>query len=421
MNLSIPLLSAVDTAVAGHLLSSYQIGAIGLGALFYGFVFWLLSGLRMSTVGLFARWHKEGARKEAWMLLVRATVIGLTVGVVVAGLAAWWAKLAGWWVESSPRLENDMMAYLEVRFLAGPAAFIIVLMQSWFYGQGKVGKAVVLVVFANVLNAVLDVIFVAWLGLGITGLAWASVAAQWASLLLGLSWLYWDERGRIPLFSWQEALNWQGFKQLLGLNANLFVRTLLLQLSIIYLTSQAAQLGELTLAAFTIGWQMTMMASYLLDGFAHAAEVLVGQAIGQRSPLLLKKIIKRVLAWGMLGGCTITLIYGLLLPWWPKWFTREAAVLALLPLQLPWILLVPISGNLSFSLDGIFIGASAARRMRNSMLLSTIGCFFPLAWLLGRQFGIHGLWAAYHALYLARTFTLGLSLKRLQTAWAATP
>ncbi len=421
MNLSIPLLSAVDTAVAGHFLSAYQIGAIGLGSLFYNLVFWLLSVLRMSTVGWFARLHSQKDEGQAWVLLVQAASLGLLVGFLIVAFSPLLTNLAGWWVESSPRLETDMKSYLEVRLLAIPAAFCIVLLQSWFFGKGRVLPAVTLVIFANILNAGLDFLLVGKMGLSSTGLAWAAVFSQCITLLLGLIWFYKNEREQILLPSMKKmlkaVLEREKFKKLIGINANLFVRTLCLQFSILYLSSQAATFGEITLAAFTIGWQLTILASYLLDGFAHAAEVLTGQAIGLKKESVLRNVIMRVLAWGMLSGFLITLSYGLLWPWWQNWFTNQSSVLAILLEQLPWILLVPIIGNICFSLDGIFIGASAARHMRNSMLFSTVVVFLPLTWLLGSWFGIHGLWASFQGMYIARAISLGIFLRQLYPTW----
>lgn len=413
MNLSTPLLGAVDTAVVGHLQDVTHLGAVGLGSLVFTMIYWLVGFFRMSTVGLAAQAHGRGDVQACADLLGRALLLAAVLGALAIALRDAISLVAFWYFEASAEVEHHAAVYFRIRVLAAPAAFALMIFQGWFYGLHNVALPVVITVLVNVVNVALDLLFVVGWGFQSDGVAWATVIAQYlgvaltAALFLRRYGLYWRR------LAWARVLAWQPMRAILTLNTDIFLRTLSLQVANLYFLAKSAALGDLILAANTILLQMRYLSAYGLDGFATAAEVTVGAAVGAGDRARLLATIRIALVWGLVVGAALSLIYGAGAPWWPGWFTDNPAVRHLVQLYLLWIVAEPWLSNAAFILDGVYVGATATRPMRNAMLISVLVVFLPAIEVLGRLYGNHGLWAATMLLYLARTATLAVPLRRL--------
>ena len=413
MNISTPLLGAVDTAVVGHLPEVYYVGAVGLGSLLFTMIYWTVGFFRMSTVGLTAQSHRRGDEQECVDVLGRALLLAITLGLLVIaarGLITWVAFQA---FDATTAVEHHAEIYFNIRIFAAPAAFVLLIFQGWYYGVKNVAYPVLLTIFVNVLNIGLDFLFVVRWGYKSDGVAWATVISQYLGIVMaiGLFWYkyphYWRRFILLRVFSWPQL------RLILMLNMDIFLRTLSLQIATLYFMAKSAAMGELILAANTILLQMRYIAAYALDGFATAAEVTVGSAIGAEDREELLAAVRISLCWGMIVGGIISAVYFALSPWWPSWYTNNAAVLSLVNGYLVWIVLEPWISNLAFILDGVYVGATASRLMRNAMIFSVIAVFLPAIHLLSWLYGNHGMWAATVLLYFARTITLALPLRRL--------
>ena len=413
MNISIPLLGAVDTAVVGHLKEVYYLGAVSLGSLIFTMIYWAVGFFRMSTVGLAAQAHGRGDAQECMDLLGRAILLALLIGaaVIVLREGVLWVALRIF--DASAEVEFYAAEYFRIRVFAAPAAFVLVVFQGWYYGLGNVAYPVAITVFVNALNVALDFLFVYGLGYQSSGVAIATVISQYLGvaltlLVFGLRYgEYWRR------FSWWRLVSWPKMRIILALNRDIFIRTMGLQFTIWYFMAKSAALGDLMLAANAILLNMRYLTSYALDGFATAAEVTVGSAIGAGDRARMLAAIRISLIWGLVVGGGISLLYLAFSPWWPGWFTNNAEVLALIHTYLVWVLIEPWLSNFCYIMDGIYVGATASRQMRNSMLISALLVFWPAIEVLSWLYGNHGMWAATLLLYLARAATLTPPLRRL--------
>jgi MATE family, multidrug efflux pump len=413
MNLSTPLLGAVDTAVVGHLRDVTHLGAVGLGSLLFTMIFWGVGFLRMSTVGLAAQSHGRGDEQESADVLGRALLLALVLGAAVIALRGVIAGAAFWYFDASAEVERHARVYFGIRVFAAPAAFVLMIFQGWFYGLHNLAIPVLLTVFVNAVNVVLDLLFVVGWGYQSDGVAWATLISQYLGVALTLALFAWRYGGYRRRLSLARALSWPRLRVLLSLNRDIFLRTLSLQVANLYFLASSAALGDLVLAANTILLQMRYLSAYGLDGFATAAEVTVGAAVGAHDRERLLAAIRVSLGWGLAVGAGISALYLATLPWWPGWFTGTEAVRALVVTFAVWVIAEPLLSNVPFILDGVFIGATATRPMRNAMLISVFVVFLPAIELLSRAYGNHGLWAATLILYGARGATLCVPLRRL--------
>lgn len=413
MNTSTPLLAAVDAAVAGHLTQVAALGGVGIGGLIFTMVYWVFGFLRMSTVGLAAQNYGRGNHAKNMDLLVRAQMLAFCGGVLVILLREPLLSAALWFTAPSPEVAEFTRMYYWIRVWSTPAAFALAVCQGWFYGVGRVWLPVIVMVWINVLNMLLDLLFVLEFGWGVEGLAWATLAAQYSGVLLAAAWFALRFRSDWERFSMRRSMAWVPMRALLSLNRDIFLRTLLLQMTQMYFIAQSAAFGNVVLAANTILAQLRMLSAYALDGFATAAEVLVGESLGRRDVETLRKVIRYSLCWGFGMGALIGGVYIALFPWWPAWFSAHADVRAAVQRYALWAFAEPLWSNFCFILDGIFIGATAAQTMRNTMAIAVFFGFLPAMWILVPLWGNDGLWAAMAIGYLARGLTLLPALQRL--------
>ncbi|MFK7958220.1 MAG: MATE family efflux transporter [Lysobacterales bacterium] len=411
-NLSIPLLGMVDTAVVGHLPEPHHLGAVAVGALIFSFLFWGFGFLRMGTTGFVAQAYGSGDQRRVAVLLAQALALGLSLALLVILVQKGVLGLALGWIAPPPDVESESRVYFAIRIWAAPATLLTYALVGWFLGCQDARSPLLVMLTANVVNIALDVLFVVVLDWGVAGVAWASVIGEYLAVLLGLTLvmrkgaLLRAIRHRADIFRSADLL------ALLRVNRDIMLRTLCLIVTFAFFTRQGASQGEVILAANAILLNLQSFMAYGLDGFAHAAEALVGRAIGAANKTHIAVAIR-------ISG------------WWSLWFAGAMAVIyliggsAIVGLMtdipevrqatsefLPWMVLSPLLSVWSFWLDGIFIGATRGRDMRNTMLVSTFVVFLPAWWLL-QSWGNHGLWAAFMAFFVARGLLLGRLTPRI--------
>ncbi|MFV0491130.1 MAG: MATE family efflux transporter [Pseudorhodobacter sp.] len=403
-NATVPILGMVDTAVVGQLGHAAPIGAVGLGAAVVASVLWIFGFLRMGTSGLAAQ--AIGARDgvESTAILLRALLIGAGAGVAIALLQPLlvWAALA--LSPGSAEVENLAAAYMEIRFWGAPAAIAQYALTGWLIAAER-SRAVLAIQFCmNGLNILLDLGFVLGLGWGVEGVALATLIAEWAGLALGL-WLCRDSFG----FAFGPAMArlWEktAMLRMLVVNVDILIRSVLLQISFMVFLFVAAGESDAILAANQVLWQFLVITAAVLDGFAFAAEALVGQAVGARSQAGVHRAVRVPSICGLVCVLIMAAFTALCGPWLIDLMTTSAEVREVARQYLPWLVLAPIGGIAAWMLDGIYIGATMTREMRQSMLISTaiyLACLLALPPLWGN----HGLWAAMMVLNMARGVTM---------------
>ncbi len=415
-NITTPLLGLVDTWVIGHLGQAWFLGGVSVGATLINLIFWLLGFLRMSTTGLTAQAHGAADGRAQLDTLLRALGLAIALGLMLLlllfPLLPRLIALSG----GSPEVQLYAGQYVAVRIWSAPAALCNLVIMGWLLGMQDARSPMVMLILTNLVNMALDALFVLGLGWQVRGVAAASVMADYCALAVGI-WLVRRQLRQLAPTVWQDG--WQRWRQLapmvrlLGLNRDIFLRSLCLQLCFAFMTLQGARLGDVAVAANAVLLNFLMLISYGLDGFAYAVEAMVGRAIGQRDRQKLLEAIVLNLGWAALIASGFTLVFALFGAHLIGYITDIPAVVAEAHRQLPWLIAMPLLAVWCFLLDGVFIGATRAREMRNSMLLAAFGGFFPIWWLC-QAWGVAALWAAMAALMVGRGLSLGVTCWRLQ-------
>jgi MATE family multidrug resistance protein len=407
-NATVPLQGAIDTAIIGNLGSEAFLAAVGLGAVLFSFLFGIFNFLQMGSSGLSAQalGARDGARLNE--TLARAVLLAMGIAAVLLLLRGPLREAGLSFFEGSPEVKRLAAVYIDIRIWGAPAELANYALLGWFSGQALTRRLFAQQVFLAGTNVSLNVLFVFGFGYDIDGVAWATVVAVYAALGLGL-WMARDRwQGMVPP-GWRlrarAVLDPARLAALMRLNGDIFVRTMLLIGSFVWMTRLGSMLGDGTLAANVVLWQFFELSAYALDGFAIAAETLVGQAAGARDPRALRRAAVATSLWSgllALGLSALLLVFG---GWLIDLFTNVPAVRALARDYMIWAALTPAAGFAAFQLDGIFVGATGARAMRNGMILS-VAVYVPASLVLSGLMGNHGVWLAIHLFLLVRAATL---------------
>ena len=411
-NATVPILGAVDTGVVGQMGLAAPIGAVGLGAIILAFVYWIFGFLRMGTAGLTAQALGAKEDREVTALLIRGLMIAGVAGLVyiILQIPIFWLAFQA--SPASEEVESLTQAYMEIRIWGAPATIGAYVITGWLVAAERTKEILILQLWINGLNMALDVWFVLGLGWGVEGVAIATLIAEWSGLALGL----WMCRGAFRGTAWRDSrliFEARRLKKMASVNSDIMIRSILLEIGFTYFIFRSSGFDDVTLAANQILIQFLFITAYAMDGFAFAAEALVGNALGARNRGALRQGAIISFKWGMI--CVVILAAAF-------WFggveiinimTTSEEVRTVAYGFLIWIALTPPLGCPSWMLDGIFIGATRARDMRNAMLIS-LPIFLIVAQFLVPAFGNHGLWASMLIFFMARGVTLGLRYPSLE-------
>lgn len=413
-NASVPILGAVDTGVIGQLGQAAPIGAVGIGAVILTAFYWLFGFLRMGITGLAAQARGAGDAAEVAALLSRALLIGFAAGGLMIALQVplFWAAFRV--SPASAEVEDLARLYMGIRIWSAPAAIAIFGITGWLIAQERTRAVLVLQLWMNGLNVLLDFFFVLGLGWGVGGVAVATFLAEWSGLALGL----WLCRAAFRVPAWRDAgrvFDRLRLRRMAAVNGDILVRSLLLQAVFVSFLFWGAGLGDVQLAANQILLQFLQVTAYALDGFAFSAEVLVGQAMGARARGALRRGALLTSLWGAIACALLALGFALLGGRVIEGMTTAPEVRAAAGAYLPYMVAAPVAGLAAWMLDGIFIGATRTVDMRNMMIVS-VAIYFAAAWPLVEAYGNHGLWLAMLVSFVARGATLALRYPALELA-----
>lgn len=405
-NATVPILGAVDTGVVGQLGTAAPIGAVGIGAVILATIYWAFGFLRMGTSGLVAQAHGAGNEDQVSAHLIRALVIAMTAGLGLI-ILQWPIFTAAFALAPvTPEVEGLARDYLTIRIWGAPATIALYAFTGWLIALERTRAVLALQLLMNGLNIALDLWFVLGLGWGIKGVAIATLIAEFAGLALAL----WLARHAFARPGWRDPariFNRARLAELWSVNSDIMIRSVALQGSFTAFLFLGARWGDVTLAANQVLVQFLEITAYALDGFAFAAESLVGQALGARKPLQVRRAAVLTSQWGVGGAIVLSAVFILGGPWIIDLMSTAPEVREAARTYLPWIAIAPLIGIASWMFDGIFIGATLTREMRKAMILSVTIYAGALA-LLTPLLGNHGLWAALMVLNISR----GLSMAR---------
>ena len=410
-NATIPLLGAVDTAVVGQLGQAAPIGAVGLGAVILATLYWAFGFLRMSTSGLAAQAQGTGDQAERSATLLRALMVAVAMGLVLIALQSPFFAGAFRIAPASAQVESLARDYLSIRIWGAPATLAIYALTGWLVGVERTRGILILQLWQNGLNIVLSIWFVLGLDWGIKGVAIATLLAELSALVVGL-YLTRDAFGPNFRSAVARLRDPAALSAMFTASRDIMLRSVILQLSFTTFVFLGARFGDDTLAANQILLQFLSIMAFALDGFAFAAETLVGQAIGQGSRADFRQATRLSLQWGY-GGATVLaltfLIFGDALI---DVMTTSPAVQTTARQFLPWLVISPLIGAACWIYDGIFIGALMTGTMVRAALI-VLAVYLPALAVLVPLFGNHGLWAALMLMNAARGITLRRAFPRI--------
>ena len=412
-NLSVPLLGAVDTAVIGHLPEPHFLGAVAVGALIFNTLYFGCNFLRMGTTGLTAQAFGARDFDAARATLARALLIALVLAAALLALQGPIGWLAFYLVEPSEAVAGEGMRYYFIRIWGAPAALANIALVGWFIGMQNTRAALVLLLAVNGINIVLDLVLVLGFGLAVAGAAWATVAADYAGLILGAAVTARLANRHGGRWRPRVVLDAAAMRRFLGINRDIFLRTLFVITAFALFTTLSARQGDVVLAANAVLLNFVIFFNFAYDGFAFAAEALTGRALGARRRADLARAIRACLLWCLALALLTLAVYGVAGAPIVRVLTDLEDVRAVAYDYLPWLIALPLVAVWGIFFDGVFTGVTRTADMRNTMMLAFV-VFVPCAWLLREPMGNHGLWLAMTLLYAVRGIGLGAIYVRIQ-------
>lgn len=416
-NSATPLLGLVDTAVIGRTGSVASLGAIALGALIFSFVYWTFGFLRMGTTGLVAQASGSDDEVEVRAILGRSILMGVAIGLFLVLFQVPIFKLCLFLLSGSEEVEASANTYLGMRIWGAPATLAAYAILGGLIGLGRSKTLLAIQIVLNGLNIVLDVLLAGYLGMGVAGIALGTMIAEWTSGLLALFLLIKilkkRQRDKELFWSWSRISEVRNLGRTVMVQLNIMIRTLCLLVGFGWFTQQGARLGDVTLAANHILLQFISFSAFFLDGIAYATEALVGTAAGARQLSVFNILVRRT---GILAGIVaLFLSIGILVfgNGIVGTLTNLEQVRRAAESALPFAAVYILFSFATFQLDGIYIGVTRTRDMRNAALAS-LAIYIALGWPLTSRFGSTGLWLAFIVFLLARAATLAVLYPRLK-------
>ena len=410
-NITVPLMGIASTFIAGRVAGSdgaTTIGALSIGVAIFNFIYWNCSFIRMGTSGLTAQAFGAKQHKEYTLMLWRAVVVALGVGLLAFALQWPLGEFSLWFMSTGDGASDAMISdYFYTRIWAVPAGIMLFAFNGWLTGMQNAIVPMAVAILVNVLHIGFSYLFSIAGTMSIDGIALASVVAQWTGVVTTVVIIVAMYRKKLEEVSWTEVMDMKAMKQFFHINSDIIVRTFCLVAVYTFFTKASADMGDKNiLAVNTILLQLFTLFSYMNDGFAFAAEALTGRFVGARDVASLKKCIKYCIVWSVV----IAVAYvGAYVGWWQDIFTllvdSESAdiaeLLAVAEQYIGWIIIIPIACALPFVMDGIMVGATRSRIMRNSMVWSAL-CYFVLLYGTGWLIGNNAIWLAFTSFMFVR-------------------
>jgi multidrug resistance protein, MATE family len=405
-NITVPLLGMVDIALLGHLGSEAYIGAIAVGTVIFNFLYWGFGFLRLGTSGFTAQNYGERNFEGIANILGRAAFTALMAAFLILILKKPIADFSFWMMKPGPEVEEFARTYFMIRVLAAPANLVMYAFKGWFIGMQNTRFVMIVTIAINLLNIVFSFIFIYVLNMNVAGAAWGTVLAQYVGLGLSLFFFLRYYRRFISYLDLRKIIDPVALKLFFHVNKDIFIRTICLIFAFSFFTTKSAQMNDTILAMNTILLQFLMLFSYAVDGFAYAAEALSGRYYGSRNLSLLKTSIRYLFRWGLVLAILFFLAYFLAGNLILRLFTSSENILQRSEDFFFWVLLIPVLTFPAFLWDGVYIGVTASKALRNAMLISTFLIFLPTYHFLEPVIGNHAIWLAMMLFMVSRGLML---------------
>ena len=411
-SLTVPLLGMVDTGVMGHLDEAYYLGAVAAGATIFSVLFMGLNFLRMSTTGLTAQGYGAGDHQRVRQSLGQSIVTAILMAAIIILLQKPLIEISLWLLAPSSVVENYTRDYFSIRVWSAPASLCNFVLIGWLIGMQNARGPLLIMLTINLVNIVLDLVFVLSFGMAVRGVALATFIAEICGAVIGTVFV----RGELAKYpgTWaqQKLFDLTRYKNLFKINANLFLRTMALMFVFAFITAQGARMGDLVLAANAVLMNFQLLLSYALDGIAYAAEALVGKATGAANRTGMMLAVRRTGQWSLLFAaafCAFYLVAGSRII---DILTNIDPVRDMAKEYLPWLIIAPLISVWSFFYDGVYVGATRSKEMMAVMVGSVLLVFLPV-WFYFDTLGNHGLWLAFTMFMAARGLGMHIWFRRI--------
>lgn len=411
-NITIPLLGLVDMILMGHLGSASYIGAIALGGTIFSVLYSFFSFLRAGTTGFTAQALGSGNKTETIYSLYRSLCIGIPIIIFILLMQVPIAKISIFLLDGSDEVKALAISYFYIRIWAAPANIMLYCLNGWFVGMQNTKTPMFIAILINVMNIIFSIFFVLVLKQNVTGVALGTVIAQYSGLTLAIILLIKDYKSYFIKIKKETLFDFNKIKRFFKVNTDLMIRSFLLIISIAFFTNQSAKLGDNILAVNMILLQSFYIFSYFTDGFAYAGEALVGKYIGSNDRNKLVKVIRLLLLWGFSISIPFTILYALFPSTFVRIISDNPNILTEVEPYYIYMIVIPLITFAAFIWDGIYIGATASKAIRNTMIIATILIFFPSWYLLTPMLGNHGLWIAFLCFMTARGVAMTFMAKK---------
>ncbi len=399
-NISVPLLSSVDTILMGHLSSSH-LAALGVAAMIFTFLYGNFNFLRMGTTGIAAQAYGSDNSKALTYTLLRALLLAFILGIFLIFFQKPIIEAGIYLMNVAPSYESMVREYFYIRIYTAPAIFMIYVLMGWYFGLQNAYYPLWITIFINIINLVLSVYFVKILHMGVEGAAYGTLIAQYGGLLLSFVLLY-RYKNRLTGITWEELFHKESFFAFMHVNKNIFIRTVALTFVLAFFYAQAAKAGEVMLSVMILLLQFMIWMSFAIDGFANAAESLVGKYYGARNWKLFYKAIKYSFYWGGAFAFLFSFVYYFAGREILEIFTDKKELIDEAMGFMFWVALMPLLSFGAFIWDGIFVGMTASKSMRSAVVISTI-MFLALFYATKHIDFIWSLWLGFLAFFVFRT------------------
>ena len=392
-NITVPLLGMVDTGVTGHLENAVYLGAVAIGSTIFGFLYSGVNFLRMGTTGITAQRFGAEDHDGLRVALGQALVVAIAIATVLILLQVPLITLAMRLLGPEPEVAGFASEYFSIRIWSAPATLANYALIGWFIGLQNARVPLYIVLAINLTNIALDLVFVLLLGMKVDGVAAASVIAEFTGVAVGIIFVISELRRRGGHLVISHLTTLKEYAEFFSINANLFIRTMALMITFAFVTAAGARMGGLILAANAILINLLHLIAFALDGLAHAAEALVGKAAGAKNRLALQRAVQLTMRWSLYVAIGFSILFWIAGPIFVRVLTDIPDVVNTTLEYLPWMIAAPVIAFWAYLYDGVFVGATRAKEMRNNMVVSTFLVFIP-AWFAFRFLGNHGLWLA---------------------------
>ncbi len=411
-NITVPLLSSADTAIVGHLENPVYIGAIAIGSVIFNFIYWGFGFLRMGTTGLTAQSFGSKNKEEILSVLMRALFVALLVSTALIIFRNVIGGIGFYLIGAPAEVEALASEYFYIRIFAAPAALSLFSFYGWFFGMQDSKTPLLISLVVNSVNIALDYFLVYKIGMKSDGVALGTVISQYLGLALAIIIFFVKYKNFVIKIALRKVFDFAKLKKFFTVNFDIFIRTVCLVFTFSFFTAESGSFGEDILATNSILIQLWLLLSYGIDGFAFAAESLIGKYYGMKNRLKFVAAVKYSFAWGLGLGVVYSLIYFFFGKEIVSLYTSNEKIVALALSFFVWTIIAPVINSWSFIWDGVYLGATATKPMRNTMLISTALIFLPVYYFTKESLGNNSLWLAMTLFMLARGLTLTLTSKK---------